>query len=68
MEIEWLNPNNVQYIIVAIAFLGALSLPYISIQLWRTTDLITFSMFTGLFGMLCIFVAFVGGGSLLGYI
>lgn len=68
METEGLNPNNVQYIIVAIAILGALSLPYISVQLWRTTDLVAFSLFTGLFGMLCIFVAFVGGGALLGYI
>ena len=68
METEGLNPNNVQYIIVAIAILGALSLPYISVQLWRTTDLVSFSLFTGLFGMLCIFVAFVGGGALLGYI
>ena len=68
METEGLNPNNVEYIIVAIAILGALSLPYISVQLWRTTDKVAFSMFVALFGMLCIFVAFVGGGALLGYI
>ena len=68
METEGLNPNNVEYIIVAIAILGALSLPYISVQLWRTTDKVAFSMFVALFGMLCIFVAIVGGGALLGYI
>ena len=68
METEGLNPNNVQYIIVAMAILGALSLPYISVQLWSAADLVAFSLFTGLFGMLCIFVAFVGGGALLGYI
>ena len=68
MEVEQEAIRNVQLIITAIAIIGALSLPFISVQLWRTTDLVAFSLFTGLFGMLCIFVAFVGGGALLGYI
>ena len=66
MQVELETYETVQYAIIAIATIGALSLPYISIQLWRTTDLIAFSLFTALFGMLCIFVAFVGSGALLG--
>ena len=59
-----MNIETVQYLILAIATLGTLSLPYISIQLFRTTDKILFSMFIALFGVLCAFVAFVGYGTI----
>jgi len=64
-KIAMINADITQYLILAIATLGTLSLPYISIQLYRTTDKILFSLFVGLFGMLCVFVAFVGYGTIL---